>query len=103
MKILSMLALFALSIVSAHAGPQQEKMKSCNADAKTQGISGEARKAFMKKCLSTAGLPNVSEEEFEKTVKPADAKERMKYCNENAKGKKGDERKAFMSQCLKKD
>jgi hypothetical protein len=30
--------------------PQQEKMKSCNADA--TGKKGDERKAFMKTCLS---------------------------------------------------
>jgi hypothetical protein len=31
---------------------QQNKMKTCNADAKTQALKGDARKAFMKDCLS---------------------------------------------------
>jgi hypothetical protein len=31
---------------------QQQRMKTCNADAKAQSLSGEARKAFMKSCLS---------------------------------------------------
>lgn len=30
---------------------QQDKMKSCNADAKTKALKGEERKAFMKSCL----------------------------------------------------
>lgn len=30
---------------------QQDKMKSCNADAKTKGLKGDERKAFMKTCL----------------------------------------------------
>lgn len=30
---------------------QQDKMKSCNADAKTKSLKGEDRKAFMKSCL----------------------------------------------------
>lgn len=38
---------------AASAAPvtQQDKMKSCNADAGTKGIKGEERKAFMKTCL----------------------------------------------------
>ncbi len=32
---------------------QQEKMKSCNADAKTKALTGDARKSFMKDCLSS--------------------------------------------------
>ena len=31
---------------------QQEKMKTCNADAKTKALKGDERKAFMKDCLS---------------------------------------------------
>jgi hypothetical protein len=30
---------------------QQDKMKSCNADAKTKALKGDERKAFMKTCL----------------------------------------------------
>jgi hypothetical protein len=32
--------------------PQQNKMKTCNADAKTKALKGVERKAFMKDCLS---------------------------------------------------
>lgn len=30
---------------------QQDKMKNCNADAKTKALKGDERKAFMKTCL----------------------------------------------------
>ena len=30
---------------------QQEKMKSCNVDAKAKALTGDARKAFMSTCL----------------------------------------------------
>jgi hypothetical protein len=30
---------------------QQEKMKTCNADAKTKALKGAARKSFMSTCL----------------------------------------------------
>jgi hypothetical protein len=33
---------------------QQERMKSCNADAKAKALSGDARKAFMSQCLKKA-------------------------------------------------
>lgn len=38
---------------AAAAAPvkQQDKMKSCNADAKTKALKGEERKTFMKTCL----------------------------------------------------
>lgn len=31
---------------------QQEKMKTCNRDAREQKLKGDERKAFMKSCLS---------------------------------------------------
>jgi len=31
--------------------PQQQKMKSCNADATAKGLKGDARKTFMSECL----------------------------------------------------
>lgn len=33
------------------AGNQHEKMKTCNADANTKGLKGDARKTFMSTCL----------------------------------------------------
>lgn len=41
----------AKAAVSDKRSAQQEKMKSCNADAKTKKLSGADRKAFMKSCL----------------------------------------------------
>jgi hypothetical protein len=32
---------------------QREKMKACNQEAKAQSLKGDARKAFMKECLSS--------------------------------------------------
>ncbi len=36
---------------------QQEKMKTCNAEAKTEALKGAARKTFMKTCLSGDAAP----------------------------------------------
>lgn len=33
---------------------QQERMKSCNAEAKTKALKGAERKAFMSDCLKAA-------------------------------------------------
>jgi hypothetical protein len=88
-----MVAALAMGGFSAVAGPQQEKMKACNQQA--VGKTGEARKAFMKTCLSgAADSPAVDKAKMT-------PQERMKYCSSEGKGKKGDERKAFMSECLK--
>jgi hypothetical protein len=94
---------------------QQEKMKSCNKEAKEKALKGDARKAFMKSCMS--GKTSTSPATV--TVAPAAAKaapaaaapaknmkqqDKMKVCSKDAKEKalKGDERKKFMSECLKK-
>ncbi len=71
---------------------QQEKMKSCNAEAGDK--KGDERKAFMSSCLK-AGAP----------AAPMTQQDRMKKCNADASAKslKGDERKGFMSECLKSD
>ena len=52
MKVaLSLIAIaLAATVGTAQATPQQDKMKSCNADAKDK--KGDERKAFMKECLS---------------------------------------------------
>lgn len=41
----------ASAAASAAAPTQQNKMKSCNADAKTKALKGADRKAFMSSCL----------------------------------------------------
>jgi hypothetical protein len=72
---------------------QQSRMKSCNADAGKQQLSGDARKAFMKSCLSGGAKPE---------GKAMSQQQRMKDCNAEASSKqmKGDARKAFMKSCL---
>ena len=86
------MALLSLSAYGENA--QQEKMKTCNAEAKTQNLSGAARKSFMKGCLSNqpADSPKLNSQQ-----------EKMKQCNADAKAKglSGAERKTFMSTCLK--
>lgn len=85
--------LFSLASLPAHAeNAQQQKMITCNADAKAKNLSGDARKSFMKDCLS-AGAPE------EKKLNAQQQK--MKDCNAEAKGMKGEERKKHMSGCLK--
>lgn len=72
---------------------QQTKMTTCNADAKTKGLTGDDRKAFMKTCLSAdAPAPATGNSQQQK----------MKTCNAEATAKslKGDERKTYMKTCL---
>lgn len=78
------------------ATPQQDKMKTCNAEAATKALKGDERKAFMKECLSAA------KEEVKSGLSAQ--QEKMKTCNADAKTKelKGLDRKKFMSECLSK-
>jgi len=85
-KFLTLIALgAALSLPAMAQTAQQNRMKTCNADAGDR--KGEERKAFMKQCLSAAKLTQ---------------QEKMKACNTDASAKslKGDERKAYMKGCL---
>jgi hypothetical protein len=45
----------AAAPVSDKKTAQQEKMKTCNKDAGDKKLAGDARKAFMKDCLSNKG------------------------------------------------
>ncbi|HXC11323.1 MAG TPA: PsiF family protein [Stellaceae bacterium] len=71
---------------------QQALMKTCNTEATTQKLAGEARKTFMSDCLSAKSA---------KTLSPQQQK--MTKCNTQASSQKltGDARKKFMSTCLK--
>jgi len=81
---------------SPHLNSQQQLMKSCSADAKSKGVSGADRQAFMSSCLKSKG---VSEDDIAKLNKQ---QEKMKTCNADAKtkGLSGADRKAFMKSCL---
>ena len=98
-KLITLMALgLTLAMGTAHAAdekatPQQNKMKTCNADAKTKDLKGEERKKFMSECLSAK--PAAAEG-------AATQQNKMKTCNADAKTKdmKGEERKKFMKECL---
>lgn len=92
-----LLAFTAFALPVFAATPQQERMKSCNAEAAEKKISGEERKKFMSECLSAAKAAK-----DDKALTPQQQK--MKDCNAEAKTKalKGEERKKFMSACLSK-
>jgi len=93
--VTTMFLFVASTAPFAVAGPQQEKMKTCNAEAGKKDLKGEERKKFMSECLSAKGS------EPESKLSPQ--QEKMKSCNKQAgdKSLKGDERKKFMSECLK--
>ncbi len=79
----------------AAANPQQDRMRSCNADAGSRSLKGAARSGFMKDCLAGKAAPASG---------PASTpQQRMKDCNAQAATRSltGDSRKSFMSTCLK--
>lgn len=77
---------------------QQERMKTCNAQASKKDLKGDERQAFMSECLSADAAKKGS-------AKQTAQQEKMKDCNAQASKKdmKGDERQAFMSKCLSAD
>ena len=91
----ALLALgFGQASIAQATNSQQEKMSSCNAEAKTKALSGDARKAFMSDCLSAHPAAKSTGNSQQ---------EKMKACNAQAKVKAptGEAHKQFMSDCLK--
>jgi hypothetical protein len=88
-------ALLLLSMSAGAQNAQQDKMKTCNTQAKAQSLSGDDRKSFMKTCLSNAPAADAP--------KLNSQQQKMKQCNADAKtkGLAGADRKTFMSTCLK--
>jgi len=84
-----LLLLTALPAYSDNS--QQDKMKTCNADATGKGLKGGARQGFMSCCLSATPA-----------AAGASQQDKMKTCNADAtaKGLKGGARQGFMSCCL---
>ena len=84
----------------AMAAPaQQNKMKTCNAEATAKGLGegkGEERRAFMKECLSAKPIKAAGGSQ------QSTQQNKMKSCNKEAAAKQlaGDDRKTFMSTCL---
>ena len=85
------LPLAAMAADDKKMSPQQHKMAACNKEAGDKKLEGDARKGFMKECLSA------------KPAAKATQQAKMTSCNKDASAKKlkGDERKKFMSDCLK--
>jgi len=77
--------------------PQQQRMTTCNQQATSQTLKGDARKTYMSDCLK-----NSSTKPGEKSLTPQQQK--MRECNEQATNQmlKGNDRSKFMSACLKK-
>jgi hypothetical protein len=88
-------AVLCAVALGAQATPQQDKMKACNADAKTKALKGDDRKAFMKECLGAkpaetaaaaapAGDAACEKSVADKKLHGAAAKSHMKKCMADA-------------------
>jgi hypothetical protein len=88
-----------LAQAAPHSGKQmtaqQERMTTCNAEAKAKALKGDEHKAFMKTCLRGDAMAG--------SHHPTAQQEKMKTCNAQASSKalKGEQRTRFMSTCLK--
>ena len=82
---------------SAAQAAQQERMRSCNAEAGTRTLAGEARRAFMSECLA-GRMPAAAPASPARTAQ----QDRMGNCNAEAgtRALAGDARRDFMSECL---
>lgn len=95
-RIIALVAasLFAIGMAAnALATPQQDKMKSCNAEAK--GKKGDERKAFMKECLS-ADKPGAAS--TASTGASADCEK--KAVSKEGKPLAGAAKSSFMKKCV---
>lgn len=91
MKRFAILLACAAVAFGAQATPQQDKMKACNADAKTKDLKGDERKAFLKECLAAkpAAAASPAGEACEKSAADkklhgAAAKSHIKKCMADA-------------------
>lgn len=90
--VITAVALCLAVSAPAFAKSQQEKMKACNAEAKTRTLKGDERRAFMSQCLT------VSADEKKERQAQLD---KSKACSAEAKDKalKGEAKKKFLSEC----
>jgi len=100
LMLLLALAVFSASSFAANTA-QQDKMKTCNAEAKAKGLKGAEYKKFRNECLKTKPEAATATAPEQKQVTPQ--QEKMKKCNSLASSQslQGDTRKKFMSSCLK--
>jgi len=89
------LASLGVALQAPAANQQQERMKSCNAEAKSRTLSSAERKDFMQRCLSGQSAAS--------TKGLNSQQQKMKDCNKEASlhNLKGTARNRFMSTCLK--
>lgn len=92
--LIAAMTALGLATVAPASNSQQQKMTTCNAQAKAKSLKGSERSEFMKGCLRAgAGHSHSMNSQQMK----------MKSCSADAKAKalKGSARRSFMSSCLK--
>ncbi|HTS20265.1 MAG TPA: PsiF family protein [Casimicrobiaceae bacterium] len=88
MLVLAVAALLASGTVYAAENSQQNKMKTCQAEAGDKKLEGQARQDYVNNCLKAKPAKSTS-------------KNKMAMCNEKTKGmSKADADKA-RSECMK--
>ena len=87
---LTLLSLFASggAFAAANEGtnPQQEKMKTCQAQATEKKLEKQARQDYVNTCLK---------------AKPAKQESKMAMCNKKTAGMNKDDRAKAQSECMK--
>lgn len=74
--------------------PQQQRMAKCNAEAKTQGLKGDTRRAFLTDCLKGSGPPAGTDR------KQAQARARTCEAEAGRQEMTSDARQLFLRGCL---
>ena len=90
--MIALALLLAGNAAAAHdLTPAQQRMKTCNTQAKAQQLEGAARNRYMSACLNGDGHASA----------PTPRERLHEECNARARGLEGDERRGFMTQCEK--
>jgi hypothetical protein len=79
-------AAAAAAPAAAAENSQQNKMKTCQAEAGEKKLEGKNRQDYVNNCLK---------------AKPAKPESKMAMCNKKTAGLKGDERSKAQSECMK--
>ena len=89
--VVSALMLAASGVAARELTPDQQRMRTCNTQAKEKQLDGAARNHFMTSCLNGDG-----------NSRQLTARQRLhEECNARAYGLEGAERRGFMTQCEK--
>jgi hypothetical protein len=91
LALIASAALLAPAFGAEELTAQQQRMKTCNAQAADKHLAGDERQSFMSQCLKGGDEKQLSAQQ-----------QKMKDCNRTASDRqlKGDQRREFMSQCL---